>query len=129
MFTGQEDKIRAVVKRHRPRGWRVRESKRRVATLTGEANWNKKTIYCPTLDTREGLFVFLHECGHIHFKHFQDALPITQEEYEADRYAISIMQIEGIQVPKTMVDISKHNLRWYSKKFGSNTYIEKWIKK
>jgi hypothetical protein len=81
----------------------------------------------PRPHTREALYIFLHECAHLHLKHFNSCdtedsrlrlaytgngqLPRAQEEYEAEQWAISVMRLEGLKVPKMMIRDAKKYVR------------------
>jgi hypothetical protein len=91
-------RIGEIVKRHRPRGWRVRESKHRFKVNSGLADHNRRTLYVPTLIDESALFVFLHECGHVKHRHFDSDVkqPIHRDEFEAEQYAIHVFKNEEL---------------------------------
>lgn len=103
-----------ITKRHRPKGWRIRWSKksneiaergRLKRGLKAEildcahADYNKKQIKSPYVVDVFTLHILLHEFGHVHLKHFTTGEShMHKEEYEADRWASEIMRMEGIAV-------------------------------
>jgi hypothetical protein len=62
---------------------------------------------------RASLFIFLHECGHVHLKHLTRAvkLPTWREEYEADQYAIAAMRALKLPLPRERLREAKQVLR------------------
>lgn len=109
------ERIADIVKRYRPRGWRVVE--RRAARAPqhiagGQADFDKKTITVPPLDNVWGVAVFLHECGHVHLRHEyrQKRLANHIAEYEAEKFSLHIMQAEGIRRPAWIGVEAKRNV-------------------
>ena len=103
-----QDLIDAIMHRHRPRGWRVRQSRRKTAEAdrddvheTGE----RRVIRVPHVRCLFTLLVYLHECGHVHRGHWSDRadLPAHVEEWEAEIYALHSAAAEGLTVPRWMV--------------------------
>jgi hypothetical protein len=128
--------IDGIVRRHRPRGWRVHQ-RPPTATLWGQTDPHRRRIDCPPLDTRDGIFIFFHEVGHVRYRHdFYEAAHKGHarphvEEYEAERYAIAAMQNEKIPVPRGQLKRAKENVRdWIEKdrqkKFDIDPKIERW---
>lgn len=106
-----QDRIDAIVKRHRPKGWRVRESRHRYAVTSAEAHYEKRTLYVPTLCDTGSLFLFLHECGHVVSGHFHTSLPQHREEYEAERYAIHVFRNEGVPLSRNLLGEARSRVR------------------
>lgn len=107
--------IPALVKRYRPRGWTVQESRHRWTWTSAEANHVRRTIYVPTLNDLDALQLFLHECGHIILKHWDHDQPKHKEEFEAEKFSLGILRNEGISVPKQNVLDAKVRVRgWIS---------------
>jgi hypothetical protein len=74
--------------------------------LTGNAH--KTHIHAPRPITRKALYIFLHECAHIHLGHCNgNKKPRHREEYEAEQWAHMIMRLEGVAVPKSMTQRAK----------------------
>lgn len=94
----------AIIKRHRPKGWRVAFSKRRTANSLGaEAIGERKIIRAPYVTDPETLHFLLHEFGHVHLKHWTTGKSSRhREEFEAERWAAEIMRIEGVPVSATI---------------------------
>lgn len=112
----RERKIRDVVRRRRPRGWRVIERLPRNGAI-GMVTQTRHCIYVPPLVDKNALFVFLHEVGHIVNQHLHagpslpgDA-PGWQIEYEAEHWAIAAMRAEGFTVSREMLAAARQNVR------------------
>jgi hypothetical protein len=105
------ERINEIVKRHRPRGWRVRQSRHRWEWSSARANSRTRTLSVPTLDDADSLFLYLHECGHVHQDHFKLTLPRHREEFEAERYALHVFRNEGIPVTKTILEDARVRVR------------------
>jgi hypothetical protein len=88
-----------IVKRHRPAGYTLTE---RVMPTHYGITVFARGITTEPLVSREALFTFLHECGHVHCRHISHdgQIPDWREEYEADQYAIKAMRAEGYAVPR-----------------------------
>lgn len=116
--------IRAIADKHLPKGWEVVEKgeprkdffkAHNGAGLFGEvlgcADPFKKQIVCAPIICRSSLYLFLHEAGHVHFRHteFADAetFPLWLIEYEAEMYAITAMRAEGLAIPRGAVAAAK----------------------
>jgi hypothetical protein len=98
------ERIDEIVKRYRPKGWRVRESKHRYKSRSALADPARRVFYVPTLCDANALFLFLHECGHVHLRHWHIKQPAHREEFEAERYAANTLRSEGIQLPRWILD-------------------------
>lgn len=123
------EKIKGILDRYRPHGWRVLESKKR--TCTAEANFNKKLICVPRVTTRWRLWAYLHECGHVHLRHQHHDLHPHVEEYEACLYAFSIMKAEGVASTRTLRISARRYVREHirrDKKKGLQivSYVKRW---
>jgi hypothetical protein len=105
-----QERINEIVKRHRPRGWRVRQSRHRWTWESAEADNIKRILSVPTLKDDISLFLYLHECGHVHQDHFKIALPRHREEFEAERYALHVFRNEGIPVTKAIMSGVRYRL-------------------
>ena len=95
-----QDRINEIVRRHRPKGWRIRESKHRWSWESAAADGVKRTLYVPTLKDDDSLFLYLHEVGHVVQNHFKIVLPKHREEFEAERFALHVFRNEGIPVTR-----------------------------
>ena len=122
-----------IVKRYRPRGWRVRYSKRKdkiaadclaywqnpvhgsgVGSLqtVAIADPIKRVIYAPHVVDPFTLHTLLHEFGHVHLKHWGNGESVQhREEYEAERWAAEIVRMEGIKVPRASLRAMRHYIR------------------
>lgn len=101
----------SIVKAHLPKGYKLREQKLRGNTA-GYATSHHEII-CEPITDRERLFIFLHECGHVHNRHLRQNtdIPSWQEEYEADQYAIQAMRSHKIPIPKIVLQHHKNMVR------------------
>lgn len=121
-----------IIRRHRPKGWRVlfqaRLNKRAeagrllsdtdpVSSWVAEADAERRVIRAPYVIDAYTLSILLHEYGHVHLKHFTTGLAtLHRQEFEAERWAMEIMRIEGVPVTD---DIKR----------GARRYIRHCIKK
>lgn len=103
-----ESRIRSVVKRWTPKGFKIRDTADPWEVSCINTN---KTIVCPPLVDRYALGCFLHEVGHFILRHFDANIPRWQEEYEADQFAMRTMRDEGIAVPAELVTQARYNVR------------------
>ena len=108
MIKGFED----IVKRYKPFGYEL--VRRKVSLVDAQVNSVREIVLSSSLEGRDGLFVFLHECGHIALTHLRtqkEAIPRWQEEYEADQFAITTMRKEGVSIPKDRLNFQKSEVR------------------
>mgnify|MGYP000849746228 FL=1 len=107
-------KIKAIIKRHKPKGVRVRWYEAQTTApreLKGRAWYQRRAILSPRVKCRFTLYIFLHECGHFRAGHPAIELPMHLEEYEAERWAINVMRAEGLHVPRPMLLEAKRYVR------------------
>lgn len=113
----REQKIRDVVRRRRPHGWRIIERAPRNGAI-GMVTQTRRCIYVPPLVDESALFVFLHEVGHIVNRHLHAGPPLPgdapgwQIEYEAEHWAIAAMRAEGFTVSREMLAAARENVRY-----------------
>jgi hypothetical protein len=114
-----------VIRRHRPKGWRVfhtaarNEKAEKIRVLKGNyphqadialADPNRRVIRAPYVVDLFTLQTLLHEYGHVHLKHWGvGAATRHREEFEAERWAMEMMRIEGFPV----TDDIKRGVRRY----------------
>lgn len=102
-----------VVKAHRPVGYKL--ERRRMTANNGEARLEMTIVINKELEGATALFVFLHECGHVHLKHLKGngklAGPNWNEEWEADQYAIGAMKKAGVPIPRAILAHHKSLVR------------------
>jgi len=104
-----------AIKQHRPVGYKLRHT--RMKSLDGLVTFERSITINAELDRQspDWLFVFLHECGHVHSKHcVQDGKLVgdrAQEEYEADQYAIKAMRDYGVAIPRDRMAHQKKQVR------------------
>ena len=93
------DQYHHIVKAHRPVGYKLIE---RPMTANYGLTTFQRTISCEPIVDRAALFIFLHECGHVHLGHLRKnrGLPIWRQEYEADQYAIAAFQALKLPMPR-----------------------------
>jgi len=125
-----------IVKRHRPKGWRIRYSKtfdKRAAEYKVELQTkkrlgnsfpdlahsmtftdNSKVITIPRIIDEFTLQIALHEFGHVALGHLRDNPPKLashKEEWEAERWSINVMRTEGIAITKEITRSMRRYLR------------------
>jgi hypothetical protein len=106
-----QERIDDIVKRYRPRGWRVRQSKHRWEWSSASANPSKRTLYVPTLDDADALYLYLHEAGHVRLGHFEHDIPAHREEFAAEHFAVHTLRTENVCVTKLMIKDAKYRVR------------------
>lgn len=106
-------RYKAIYDQHRPTGYSL--SFRKLPSNNGLTEHGRSITIHSELEPRFALFVFLHECGHVHARHLRKKtkLPRWQEEYEADQYAIAAMREAKIPIPRAALDNHKSVLRDY----------------
>lgn len=124
-----------LLKKHRPRGWRIYHSKRRTekaleAKASDErgvqrarlidcayADFDKKIIRAPLAVCEYTLQIVLHEFAHVHLKHVTyvgedpSKNPLHVQEFEADRLSMEWMRMAGVPVTKAIKNSHKRYLR------------------
>lgn len=102
-----------IINEHRPKGYLLK--RRKLGDLNGYAAFQREIVVDCSLDDRTALFIFLHECGHVHHQHLRqrhhEEVPDWQCEYEADQYAIKAMRAHKIPVPRAVLEGHKSELR------------------
>lgn len=110
-----ESRIRAVVRRRTPKGWRVSECVHPYDH--GSAGKGGNVIRCLPVVDRDSLAFFLHEVGHVVCGHCDDpSVPGWLAEYEADTWAFAALRAEGIAVSERYRGLARHNVRCYIEK-------------
>lgn len=127
-----QERIDEIVKRHRPRGWRIAQSKLRWTWSSARAEWKRRVLFVPTLKDDDSLFLYLHEVGHIVRRHWDVDLPKHREEFEAEHFAIHVFKTEGIPITKLIISDVKYRLREHiasDKKLGVpiERHIARWV--
>jgi hypothetical protein len=117
----------AIVKRHRPRGWRVSFTKRKDEVADDLRKHPDKApkfdvacsypecrlFHIPHVVDAFTLHIALHEFGHVHLRHWDRGESLLhREEYEAERWAINIMRMEGVKVPRETMRRARVYVRW-----------------
>lgn len=120
----------AILKRHKPKGWRLYQSghrtkmalemrdiyaankKPKVNADLAEINRNNRTIRAPFVVDEFTLHCNLHEFAHVALGHFnRGESSYHQEEFEADRQAADWMRLAGVPVTRAIRNASKSYLR------------------
>ncbi len=127
-----QERINEIVKRHRPRGWRVAQSHHRWKWNSAASCNIKRVLYVPTLKTNhksdESLFLYLHEVGHVVKGHFGRKLAHHREEFEAEMFAVHIFRVEGIPITKYIRDTIRERLcDWIASDIKRGIEIERHI--
>jgi hypothetical protein len=141
MATLTDEEIYRIIKRHRPRGWRIyfslgrtkkaltaKDKDERGVRRAGlidcaEANFERRIIRSPHVGCEYTLQILLHEFGHVHLKHISyvgdppdKGIPMHRQEFEADRWSMEIMRLEGVTVTRAIKLSAKRYLRHCIKK-------------
>lgn len=122
-----DERYAHIIKRHRPKGWRVYHSKRRnelfdmcankpahlpTNTTIAVAYPETRIIRAPYVVCPGTLNVLLHEFGHVHMKHWTSGANVLHRiEFEAERWAMEIMRIEGIPVSREIRKEARRYIR------------------
>lgn len=107
-------KYGATVRKHLPAGYELKI--RAMSANNGLAEFKRSITVDSSLEEREMLFVFLHECGHVNLRHLgkmEKRFPLWRQEFEADQYAIKAMKADGIPIPRKQLQGNKEVLREY----------------
>lgn len=101
---------RDIVKAHKPRGYKLVEGEV-PGGLAGQVS--ARTIMVQPIVDHLRLFVFLHECGHVHCHHMRQpqTMPAWREEYEADQYALRALRAAGLPMDRGYMYENKRALR------------------
>ena len=94
-YEPSRDEIGTIARLHKPRGWRIVQSRR----VTGLADSETHCLYVPFLHSCRALYYLLHECGHVHLGHLGKRQDLADHlcEYEAEQYAIHTMRALRIE--------------------------------
>lgn len=104
-----ESRIRSVVRRYLPKGWRVVEWDKQ---LDGYADPLTRTVRVPRLVTRYALCVFMHEIGHVVLGHCRDMTAYEwHQEFEAEEWARKQMAGCGVSMPNAYREDSRYTIR------------------
>lgn len=110
------ERYQDVIALHHPKGYRLKE--RKLRATHGFATF-RRDIVCEPIRDNAALFVYLHECGHVHARHLHDVVqpkngfPDWRAEYEADQYAIVAMRAHKLSIPRARSKEAKEVLREY----------------
>lgn len=119
----------SLIKRHRPRGWRVIFTKRKskyadnaFKFYCGEkiaddgnlhtlatCDYYLRIIHAPYVVNEFTLHILLHEFAHVHLKN--NDVVSHKAEWECDQWAITMMKVEGLKVPKAILKAMRHYAR------------------
>ena len=101
----------AAIRRHLPRGWTFVERATMPNNWLGFCDWDKHEIVVLPVCNRERLYVFLHECGHVHCGHQAEIVHGAEHEFEAEQYAHKAMRGAGFAVPRQVTDDARAYVR------------------
>lgn len=110
-------RLLACAKKHQPRGWKL--SPTGIHPDLGDgvkaiayADFTNAIIVHPEIVDRDALYIFLHECGHVHHKHGKDCdHTLLEQEWEAEQYAMRAMRADGIPIRRSLIRGVKRYLR------------------
>lgn len=115
----EKPRLIQIANRYRPPGVKFifREGNQLTPAHAVQHADGSREIHTPVPDTREALYIYLHEVGHMTLGHCRPTskLPNWREEYEAEMWAIQTMRREGIPVPRRMIIEAKKYIRSYLK--------------
>jgi hypothetical protein len=107
-----QERVREIAARHLPKGWTAIETKWHNKLKCGAAYPDTKQITVPYLNDAMTVYIYLHECSHVHLGHFREPyLPLHIEEYQAERAALSLARIEGLRLPRSVTLAAKDYVR------------------
>lgn len=110
-------RLQEIARRHKPRGWKLSATGKHPNEGDGfqtiaSVDWNTKTLIHPEIVDRHALVVYLHECGHVHYRHDKDTdHHAAEQEWEAETYAWKALRAAGIAVPRWTVKSLRRYLR------------------
>lgn len=107
----RKDRIEDIVRRHTPSDWTIRETRARTHSKSGECDFENETIRVPKLEDAQSVYIFLHECQHVHLGHYRLERIGHVQEYEAERSALALARIEGIRIPRPVVQAARDYVR------------------
>lgn len=83
-----------------------------ITSLNGKAWPGSRDIQGPwPTTTRNRLYIWAHEVGHVALEHTSPSIPVYVREYEAERFAVALMREAGLHVPLTMIERGKCYVR------------------
>lgn len=96
------EQIEDIMRRYRPRGWRVYESEHRRKHGGSGVCYSapRRLIVTPLVGDAWDLHTYLHECGHVHRGHFRRTIPHHREEFEAEMFGLHVLRAEGVPLPR-----------------------------
>lgn len=109
-----------IIKAYQPRGYELET--RHMKSVLGLTH-NLRKIVVPPIKTRDALFVYLHECGHVASEHMhlkKEKIPDYVAEYEADQYALDAFAELGLKVPVRTAARHRSVLRDYIETYVRN---------
>jgi len=122
--------VEDIVRRYTPSDWIVRETRARTKSKSGQCDFLNETISVPKLEDAQSIYVFLHECQHYHLGHYRIGRVGHVQEYEAERSAIALARIEGIQIPRHVVKEARAYVRLHiARDEREGFYIEPRVRK
>lgn len=110
-------RLEEIAAKHAPKGWALRAEG--VHPDEGDgfktlayADFSECVIVHPHIVDRASLCVFLHECGHVHYRHDADTdHHVIELEWEAEKYAWEAVRAAGLSVPKKIIEGHRGYLR------------------
>ena len=117
-----EQRVRALVARYRPHGWRIHQ-KSNMPYYDGLSHYPEQIIEVPLLVCNFSIFTLFHEVGHVNRGHFANwdrgdhprTIPGHVEEYEAENYAYHLMRAEALPMTAAMVVAMRWNVGIYAR--------------
>lgn len=106
-----------IAAKHKPRGWKLSATGIHPKGADGfktvaYVDWEKRLLVHPEIVDRASLMIYLHECGHVYYKHDKDTDHHAVEcEWEAENYAWRAAKAAGISVPRELKKQMRRYLR------------------
>jgi len=88
------DRLRRIAQKYRPKGVMLIAVSPEINAF---ADYNNNKILHHKINYNDNLVEFLHECAHFHLNHKERKVPQWRREYEAETWALSTANKEGIQ--------------------------------
>lgn len=106
------EKFDRLLKKYLPKEWEISYEPSPGEFAMGCADGVSKKIHIPDRDSVECLLIFLHEVGHVVYRHSQASNELYwRQEYQAERYANTIAKREGVDVSEYQLKKSRAYVR------------------
>jgi len=122
-------RIDQLVEHYRPNKWSIVQKKSHAKGGDGSCSYPRRTIYVPPVVDDYSFFVYLHEVAHATNRTDK---PGHQDEYLAERWAMSEFRNIGVRVTREILRQAKHNvlghvIRDRKKNIAIDPAVWKWV--